>query len=91
MSVITMECNIPKNFIRSQSGTKNTSLDSYLDLLIPLARKKIPGHSLITNKIEERFPGYLREIYWHTVRVHTNEALFQDIMDAMIEKLKEEG
>ena len=57
----------------------------------PFGKKKIPGHSLITNKIEEKFRGYLRHFYQYAVRMYTNEALFQNITDAMMKILREEG
>ena len=40
LSFMTMECNISRDFLKSQSGGKHTSLHSPLDLLIPLARKR---------------------------------------------------
>ena len=39
-SVITMECNIPRDSIKSQSGGKHKFSYSHLDFLIPLTRKK---------------------------------------------------
>ena len=50
----------------------------------PIGKEKRPGRFLITNKIEDKFPGYLRELYQHAMRVHTNEALIQGIMVAMM-------
>ena len=61
-----------------------------MDLLIPLSRKEDLDVFHYKN-IEEKIPRYFREIYWHTVRVHTDEDSFQDITDAMMEKLREEG
>ena len=54
-----------------------------------LGKEKIPGRLLITKQIEEKFTRYLQEIYWHEMKVHTDESSFQDITDAMMEKLKE--
>ena len=84
-----MVCNIPRYFIKSQSGVKHTSLQSPPYFLIPIGKEKIPGRLLITKKIEEKFTRYLQEIYWHEMKVHTEESSFQDITDAMMEKLKE--
>ena len=57
----------------------------------PFGKEKRPGRLLITKKIEEKFTRYLQEIYWHEMKVHTDESSFQDITDAMMEKLKKEG
>ena len=55
----------------------------------PHWQEKKSGRLLITKKIEEKFTRYLQEIYWHEMKVHTEESSFQDITDAMMEKLKE--
>ena len=34
-------------------------------------KEKIPGHSDITVSINNKLPRYLRELYWHFVRVKT--------------------
>ena len=82
-----MECSTPRDFLKSQSGGKHTNLHPPQDILILLARKKDLTVYELQKKIEVKFPGYLRELYQHAVRVHTNEALFQYIMDAMMETL----
>ena len=52
----------------------------------PLGKEKRPGIFLIINKIKEKFPRQLQEIHWHAVRVNTNEASFQELTYAMMEK-----
>ena len=81
----------PKVFYRVKNWWKtyNSSIASVF--IGPLGKENIPGCFVITNKSEEYFPGYLQELYWHAVRVHTDEASFQEITEAMVEKLIEYG
>ena len=60
---------------------KSSLISGFTD---PLVKEKIPDRLLITKKIEGKFHGYLWELYRHAVRVHTDEASFQDITDAMM-------
>ena len=82
--LMTMECNIPRDCLNYQSIWINTSLQSPLYLMIPLTRKNNSWIFFNYKKIVEKSPGYLWEIYWHAVRVHTNESSFHDTTDAMM-------
>ena len=42
-------------------------------------------------KIEDKFPGYLQELYRNSMRLNDNKDSFQYITDAVMEKLREEG
>ena len=70
---MTMDFNIPRDFIKTNTGGIHTFTHSPMDLMIPLSKEKTwPLYHL--KKTEDKFPGHLQELYWHAMRVHPYEA-----------------
>ena len=57
----------------------------------PLGKEKYPAVLWFQTRLKKSFPNASKSFIGNYVRVNTNKALFQEIIDAMIEKLREEG
>ena len=55
--VMTMDCDIPRDFLKYNTGGIHTITHSPLHFLIPLARKKYLDVILLPKKIEDKLPG----------------------------------
>ena len=75
----------------SQMVMYTTTMNTYISLAREFQKHisyQTRKNYAITEIIEYKFPRYPHEIYWHTMRVYTNEYSFKEFREIMPENLR---